>query len=116
MKHRPPYLLIFALLAGLVAAQLVRTLLAQQVGSAPEAAPMTQIAVASRDLPSGTILRAEDVKMVSWPSEALPASALSDAEVAIGQGLRIPLSENEPLLMTKLAGEGVGGLPSAIPE
>jgi pilus assembly protein CpaB len=76
-----------------------------------------QVAVAMRELPMGTVLRAEDVKLVAWPGDAVPAgyaTALADLEE---RGLIAPVSANEPILTSKLADRGSGGgLPVLIPE
>ena len=109
--------LLLALVCGGAAAYLSVTYMGQT--AAPKAAAQTrtdQMAVASRDLPVGTVLRAEDVRMIGW-SGALPAGYANSAATVIGRGLITPVVANEPLLTSKLADkEAGGGLPIMIPE
>ena len=117
MKRRPVLILAIALACGGLSARMALGLMRQP--DAPDPAPAaqrTRIAVAARDLPGGTVLSAEDVKMVEWPAEALPTGFIGSASAAVGQGLRTSVAANEPLLDGKLAGHGRGGLPSSIPE
>jgi pilus assembly protein CpaB len=80
-------------------------------------APSRQIAVAAKELPIGALVSAEDVRMVRWPEEALPAGYYGSVNDVVGRGLTTPLRANEPLIAGKLAGEGEGaGLPPLIPD
>ena len=111
--------LALALVCGLGAAVLSVRYLGQS--SAPtvsaQATNSAQLAVAARDLPLGTVLRAEDVKMISWSGGELPAGFTSSAATVVGRGVITPVAMNEPLLTTKLADkEAGGGLPIVIPE
>jgi len=84
---------------------------------APVRASTVQMAVASRDLPMGAILQAEDVKLLDWPAEVLPLGFATSAGDLTGRGLITPVQANEPILSTKLAERGSGGgLPILIPE
>ena len=76
----------------------------------------TQIVVAGRDLPSGTILTREDVEIIAWPSRNTPEGFASQPGEVIGRGVIGKVHRNEPLLMAKLASkEAGGGLPITIP-
>jgi pilus assembly protein CpaB len=84
---------------------------------APPQRSLIQLAVASRDLPLGSILQPEDVKLLDWPAEVLPMGYAASAGDLAGRGLITPVSANEPILSSKLADrEGGGGLPILIPE
>jgi len=77
----------------------------------------TQVVVAGRDLPLGSILTREDLEVVEWPSGALPDGFVSQPGEAVGRGVITPVRRNEPLLAAKLASrEAGGGLPITIPE
>lgn len=76
-----------------------------------------EVAVAARDLPEGTLLRREDVAVVPWPGDAVPAGYAGSAGEVVGRGLISEVRRNEPLLRSKLADkEAGGGLPIVIPE
>jgi pilus assembly protein CpaB len=81
-----------------------------------EQMPTTKVVVAAADLDIGAELNANDVKVVDWPSNALPANVITDPTQVIGRGLILPIIQNEPFLPMKLAGMDAGtGLPPAIP-
>ena len=80
-------------------------------------AKMTPVVVAASSLDLGAALRAEDLRTINWPSEAVPAGTFSNPQELVGRGLIQPVSQNEPLLPTKLAPVGAGaGLPPMIPD
>ena len=76
----------------------------------------TQMVVAARDLPMGTIVTREDLEVVDWPSGNVPDGFASQPGDVIGRGVIGKVLRNEPLLMSKLASkEAGGGLPITIP-
>jgi pilus assembly protein CpaB len=78
--------------------------------------PTRQVVVAASDLDVGAELRREDIRIIDWPANAVPASAISDPKEVIGRGIILPVIENEPILPMKLASKDAGsGLPPAIP-
>ena len=80
-------------------------------------ARMTPVVVAATGLDLGAALRAEDLRTINWPSEAVPAGTFSNPQELVGRGLISPVSQNEPLLPGKLAPVGAGaGLPPMIPD
>jgi pilus assembly protein CpaB len=80
-------------------------------------AKMTPVVVAASSLDLGAALRAEDLRTINWPAEAVPAGTFSDPQELVGRGLITPVSQNEPLLPAKLAPIGAGaGLPPMIPD
>jgi len=77
----------------------------------------TPVMVAASNLNLGAALRAEDLRAVDWPTEALPAGIFSTPNDLIGRGLIQPVAQNEPILPGKLAPVGAGaGLPPIIPD
>src|SRR5262245_37099974 len=72
--------------------------------------------VASRELPMGTLIAKDDVKLVPWPaSDPLPGG-FSAVEKVLNRGLVAAVLKNEPLSESKLAPiEAGAGLPPTIP-
>ena len=111
-------MLSLAGVSGLAAAWLSISYLRSQVRPVFAATPheAVKVAVAARDLPIGTILRSEDVRMVNWPSGDVPLGYAASTEEVVGRGVMVQIVANEPLLHAKLASkEGGGGLPITIP-
>jgi pilus assembly protein CpaB len=80
------------------------------------ALPTTPVVVAAADLELGAELRAEDLRVVQWPANAVPTGTFPDPAALVGLGLVAPVIENEPLLPMKLASKEAGsGLPPVIP-
>jgi pilus assembly protein CpaB len=73
------------------------------------------VAVASKALPVGTMVRASDVKLVPWPASSPVSGGYSKVEEVVNRGQIAPVVENEPLTSTKLASlESGAGLPPTI--
>lgn len=78
--------------------------------------PTKPVVVAAADMDIGAELRREDIRMIDWPANAVPANVISDPNEVIGRGLVLPVIQNEPILPMKLASKEAGaGLPPAIP-
>jgi pilus assembly protein CpaB len=78
--------------------------------------PTKQVVVAAADMDIGAEVRREDLRVIEWPANSLPANAISDPQEIIGRGLVMPVIENEPILPMKLASKEAGaGLPPVIP-
>jgi len=78
--------------------------------------PTKPVVVAAADLEIGVELRRDDIRVIQWPANALPATVISDPNEVIGRGLILPVIQNEPILPNKLASKEAGaGLPPAIP-
>jgi len=90
------------------------------VQATPERGPSaktTPVVVAASGLDLGAALRAEDLRTINWPSEAVPAGTFNNPQELVGRGLIQPVSQNEPLMTSKLAPVGAGaGLPPMIPD
>lgn len=119
MKKRPfTVVLALALLCGGLAGFLALRVLGNR--AAPILAnetPSGELVVAATDLPLGSLLRAEDVKVIDWHSATLPAGYYGSAAEVIGRGLITSVAANEPLMAAKLADkDSGGGLPIVIPE
>ena len=76
----------------------------------------TFIVIATRPLSLGTRLTDADVKRISWPASSPLPSSFTGVEEVVGRGLVTAVSENEPILESKLAPRDAGaGLSPAIP-
>src|SRR5262249_53371523 len=74
------------------------------------------VVVAAADLDIGAEIQKDDVRVVDWPQNSVPANAISDPQEVIGRGIIMPMIQNEPFLPLKLSSkDGGGGLPPAIP-
>ena len=79
--------------------------------------PTKKVVVAAADLDIGAEIKRDDVRLVDWPSNAVPAGAFSNPNEIYGRGLVLPVIQNEPILPMKLASKDAGaGLPPAIPQ
>lgn len=100
-------------LAGF-AVYMARGILNQNAAMAGQGKPVATvpIMVIRKDVAYGDVLRKEDVASVSWPQEALPATAFTDLAVLFPDGanqtrvvLR-PMSKFEPILTTSVTAPG----------
>jgi pilus assembly protein CpaB len=88
----------------------------QKIPARTVSIPTSPVVVAAADLDIGAELRREDLRIIEWPANALPADVIHDPKDAIGRGLIMPVIQNEPILPMKLASKEAGaGLPPAIP-
>ena len=73
-------------------------------------------AVAAENLPTGTRLTRDHIKMVGWPKSDPVVGGFESPDALVGRGLIQPVNTNEPLTETKLAPVEAGaGLPPSIP-
>jgi pilus assembly protein CpaB len=78
--------------------------------------PTKQVVVAAADLDVGAELGRDDIRIIDWPANAVPAGAFNDPKDVMGRGLILPVIQNEPILPMKLSSKDAGaGLPPAIP-
>jgi pilus assembly protein CpaB len=74
------------------------------------------VAVAAEDLPMGTMITKDQVKLVGWPAANPVQGSFASVDGLVGRGLVQPVKANEPLTESKLAAVGAGaGLPPSIP-
>ena len=88
----------------------------QRLPAPSSSIPTRPVVVAAADLDIGAELRREDIRIIDWPANGVPANSISDPKEVIGRGLVLPVLENEPFLPMKLASKEAGsGLPPVIP-
>ena len=75
------------------------------------------VAVATNDLPTGTTLTMEDIKIVGWPPASPVEGSFATREAIVGRRLTQSVAAHEPLTKSKLAPleAGTGLLPSSPP-
>ena len=75
------------------------------------------LVVASAPLQLGARLDANNLRVISWPSNKPVAGMFTRIEDCANRAVITPLAENEPVLESKLAPKESGaGLPATIPE
>jgi pilus assembly protein CpaB len=73
--------------------------------------------VAARDMPTGTLITNNDVKVVPWPASSPVPKGFSSVDKVVNRGTLAAVVENEPLTESKLAPTEAGaGLPPSITE
>lgn len=114
MNRRFIAVLVFALAVSAVASTIVYRLIVGRVVT--QARQNTaRVVVAARDLPVGTLLKPEDLRVAEWSGEVSP-EWVQKPEDAIGRGVVATIYRNEPVANHRLAAVGAGGgLAAAIP-
>lgn len=78
---------------------------------AREAVATQPVVVASVEIPAGTSIDADKVKMIDWPKESLPMGSFSTTEQVLGRVSTERLIPGEPITESKLVPrEGVPGI------
>jgi pilus assembly protein CpaB len=73
--------------------------------------------VAAHDMPMGTLITVNDVKLVPWPASSPVPNGFRAVEPVVNRGLITGVVANEPLTESKLAPTAAGaGLPPSITE
>lgn len=110
------------ILIGLVAvglAVIVSMLMYQLLHSATgaqRAAQTTTVVVAANDLVVGMLLEEKDLRLVKFPQTDLPPGVFHSTAEAVGRGVILPMTKNEIVTSSKLAGAEAGaGMPALIP-
>ncbi len=78
--------------------------------------PAHYLVVAKEDVPVGTILEAQHVRLAGWPQDTNVEGSFAKIEDVLGRGATAQIVANEPIIERKLAPkEAGGGLPPTIP-
>jgi len=125
MNPRSLILIVLAAVGVILVVMLTRSFLSSaerqvrdtQIVSAPVKAS-AKILVAKRDLHVGTIIAPEDTEWLSWPEKGVRQAyytAKNDKKEAIlGQVVRVPLTQGEPLTKSSTVSQGQRGFLAAI--
>jgi pilus assembly protein CpaB len=114
MNKRLITVFVFALIVAGGASLVLYRLVSAKMSS-HSAQPQKKLVAAVHLLEIGTLIRAEDIKMMDWPGN-LPAGAIQTLDAAVGRGVISPIYDSEPLVENRLAPRGAGGgLAATIP-
>ena len=114
MQNRLKLALVVAVFFGLIAAYGIFNFLSRQQREAASLRAANQnIVVAAKDIPAGTTLNETliqngTIKTAAWPKSSIPAGAFSTPQQVIGKVNRVKIVANEPIIESRLAGEGAG--------
>lgn len=108
MNQRFLSVLAFAFTVATLASFLLYRVVTARAGSSEQKVETTKVAVASRTLELGRVIKDEDIRMGDWAG-ALPAGAITRKEELVGRGVISAVYENEPLVASRLAPKGAGG-------
>lgn len=114
MRRSSIFLLLGAVLLGLLAVMAARMVMTRSVDGSKAEAPKTYVIVAAKPFKFGDKIAAADLKAQPWPG-ALPADAYANAADVVGDGERTvlkPIKEGEVILATAITG-GAGRLASS---
>lgn len=109
--------IVLAGLAAALAALLVQSALRKKDTELAKARVMaTEILVAARDLPIGTKLQPDDVKLARWPRDSVPSGAITDAHTVVDSIVKSEMVQDEPISASRLyTGDTAGVLSLLIP-
>jgi pilus assembly protein CpaB len=99
---------------GLIAAYGIFNFLRQQRQAAEALRTQTQdVVIAAKDIPAGStiaevMLKDGTVRAIKWPKASVPAGAFGSPTEVIGKVNRVKIMANEPILESRLSGEGAG--------
>ena len=114
MQNRLKIALVVAVFFGLIAAYGIYNFLNQTAKERENLRAANQeIVVAAQDIAPGTTLNDEAIKKgliktMPWPKASVPVGAFSSSQQVIGKVNRVKILANEPILESRLAGEGAG--------
>ena len=90
-----------ALVAALAASYVA--FMAMQRVSASSTPDFVPVVVAAREVPMGTLLTRDHVRLMQWPASSPVAGAIPKIEDAVDRGTVLGLAVNEPVTEAKLA-------------
>jgi len=116
MNRRFVGVLAFAFVVASIASLLLYRLLINRPPAAKAAQATVQIALATRDIEIGAVLKEGDVRLSDWPGQ-MPGGAITNPQDAIGRGVTTAVYSKEPIIESRLAPKGAGGgLAATIPQ
>ncbi len=114
MQNRLKIALVIAVFFGFIAAYGIYNYLGERDREAESLRAANQeIVVAAQDIPPGTMLNEEAIKKgliktTPWPKSSIPTGAFSTPQQLVGKVNRVKIMASEPILESRLAGEGAG--------
>jgi pilus assembly protein CpaB len=108
MNKRFLGVLTFAFLVAAGASLVLYRVLINRPAAAPAGPALAQVALATKDLEVGTVLKEDDVKVADWPG-SVPIGATNQVKDIIGRGVITAIFAKEPIISSRLAARGAGG-------
>jgi pilus assembly protein CpaB len=114
MPSRLRIAVLGALFFGFVAAYGIYNFLGAQRAETEALKRATQsVTVSGRDIPPGTtitdtMVKEGWIKVTPWPKSSVPPGSFSSPQEVVGKVTRVKTVSGEPILGSKLAGEGAG--------
>lgn len=102
-RRRARLILIVGVLLALLAGAGTFFLASGSQTAAPAAAPTADVIVATRDIPTRTVVTAADLKVAKFNADVVPPGALTKSEDVVGKIIVIPVSTGEVILASKFA-------------
>jgi pilus assembly protein CpaB len=116
--RRPIVFVLLAGLAAMVASVMVYSALKRREADVQRAmAHNVEVVVAAYDLPLGSRIEAQEVKMTRWSADSIPEGSYTDPRQVVGSYVKNSLVANEPIVQSKLfTGDKTAGvMPLLIP-
>ncbi|MCU1238094.1 MAG: hypothetical protein JWP63_6061 [Candidatus Solibacter sp.] len=116
MNKRFVGVLTFAFLVAAGASLVLYRVLINRGPDTKAQTKMVQVALATRNLEVGSVLKADDVALSEWPG-AVPIGATVEVKDVLGRGVTTAIYAKEPIIESRLAPKGAGGgLAAMIPS
>ncbi|QPC98473.1 Flp pilus assembly protein CpaB [Qipengyuania soli] len=118
MERRNLIIIGVAVVLGLIAVYLANAYFSgveEQQERVAEEQQLVRIAVASQDLDFGSPLTPDNVRLVNWPAQSVPAGAFTDMARFAGRDVAIrPIAQGEPILQSRISERAI--LSENIPD
>src|ERR1035441_4890488 len=108
MNKRFVGVLTFAFLVAAGASLVLYRVLINRPATTTASAVVAQLALATKDLEVGTVLKEGDVKVADWPGTIPPGSTTQIKDI-LGRGVITAIFAKEPIIESRLAPKGAGG-------
>jgi pilus assembly protein CpaB len=108
MNKRFVGVLTFAFIVAAGASLVLYRVLINRPTTTKAAPALVQVALATKNLEIGSVIKEDDVKVADWPG-AIPVGATSQVKDIIGRGVITAIFAKEPIIESRLAPKGAGG-------
>lgn len=119
MNSRNIIIAAVAVLVGLIAVYLGNAYfsgVAERNEQIAEKAKMSRIVVAMQDMSFGTQVSPQNVRLANWPADSVPQGAFTSVEEATKNRVALrPIVIGEPILASKVSGDGRATLSANLP-
>jgi pilus assembly protein CpaB len=108
MNKRFLGVLTFAFLVAAGASLVLYRVLINRPAPTTSGPALAQVAVATKDLEVGVVLKEDDVTVSDWPG-SVPLGATNQKKDLLGRGVITAIFAKEPIISSRLAPRGAGG-------